>query len=81
MATVLRTTGGLLQLKKKRVTQRDYSGIVEFARTIRDDGVRSRIEQHTRSPIVQQQRVITPSSSAAKPEPVDLQAIVPEVFR
>lgn len=81
MAIVLRTTGGLLQLKNKQVTRRDYSGIVEFARTLRDDGVRARIEQQSRTPGTQQQRTAPQPSSAKKPEPVDLQAVTPDVFR
>ena len=82
MATIVRTTGGLLQLKSKQVSVRDYGRIVEFAKKLGDDSVRRRLEQQTQVSvqITQSDRAAVQSQSR-KPEPVDLQAVTPDVFR
>jgi hypothetical protein len=78
MANFVRTTGGLLQLQDKKVSTADYKRIIEFARTVGDAAVRSRVEQVPGSPVA---RVTSQVSSARKSEPVDLQADTPSVFR
>ncbi|MCE9658258.1 MAG: hypothetical protein K8R60_06825 [Burkholderiales bacterium] len=79
MATIVRTTGGLLQLKSKQLSVRDYGRIVEFAKNLGDESVRKRLEQQTQMRVhgSQSER----QTQSRKPEPVDLQAVTPDVFR
>jgi hypothetical protein len=88
MANFVRTTGGLLQLQDKQVSRADFQRIVQFARTVGDASVRSRVEQQ--NPVQETQNPVRETSplrptvqvaSVRKGEPIDLQAVIPTVFR
>ena len=81
MGTFVRTTGGLLQLKTKQVSKQDYDRIVQFALKLGDEHVRSRLTQQTKLNQGQQFKSPVQATVPSKKQPVDLQAVMPEVFR
>lgn len=76
----VRTTGGLLQLKKKQVSQTDVARIAEVAQKLRDAGLAvhaQRFHVVVQKPQLRKQTTVDERSVS---EPVDLQAALPAVF-
>ena len=80
MAQFIRTTGGLLQLKPKQATKKDYDRLVKFALTLGDESILKSVQTPSASKVQPRSKsvqfVVEP-----KKKPMDLQADMPEVFR
>lgn len=80
MTDFVRTTGGLLQLRKKRVSQTDLARIAEFAQKLSDAGLT--VHAHQPQVFGQKHHFLkqTIADERTEVEPVDLQAALPAVF-